>query len=154
MRAEIDRIMNPPIPRLRIGNCPTFIEAERKSCGRKLYALEDALEVRCPSCKFTYRTDRVKLMTMEEIKGEKMTAKRLREVCQSAILPPEYRIPRQTLERWLKNDDLKPAAWRRPNGRVGIGQHSDEDEPLYTWADVTKLRADMAARRAAGKALA
>lgn len=138
---EIDRLINPPVPMRWIGPCPTFIETERKACGKELRAKADAIEVTCGKCRTVHNLQRLQ-MTLENDMGHKrLTVKQILEYSRK-FLPEEYRIPQQTLHRWIKLEKLKPRGWKRPDGRISITQHSDDDVPVYLWSDVRRLRSE------------
>jgi hypothetical protein len=137
---DIGRLINRPIPQKFLGKCPTWREAERKICGMELQARADDIEVSCPRCRQTHNCNRLQLLMMNDLEREKMTVERILEL--NRLLPEEYRISERTLRRWRQHGKLKPRGWQRPDGSHEISRHSDDDEPLYLWPDVRKLRAE------------
>ncbi|MCG7610356.1 hypothetical protein [Mycobacterium sp. CnD-18-1] len=141
-RTRIERAVNRPVPRKYLGPCPTWNEQHQRACKRELWAPGDAIEVRCPTCRHTHNCNRLQLLLVNDLERTKVTAARIREL--NRYLPEEYRIPERTLRRWINDGRLKPRGWQRPDGSHGINQRNTDDEPLYLWSDVRKLRAEPA----------
>lgn len=140
IRKRIERIVNRPQPRKFLGKCPTWVEESQAACGKELSAGADAIEVRCRECHTTHNCNRLQLLLVNDMEREKVTAGRVRAL--NRLLPPEYRIPERTLRRWIADEKLKPRGYVRPDGSRGVARHSEDDEPLYLWSDVRKMRAD------------
>lgn len=142
MRSIVERIVNPSSPPRWIGVCPTWLEEKQDWCGRDLEARDDAIEVNCRKCRRTHRVERVQLHMATTLEHERLTIEEIRAYMRRALAPDEQ-ISERTLRHWRAKDKLKPCGWKRAdNGRRGIAKHSDDDEPLYTWADITKLRSE------------
>lgn len=143
---KIEKVIDRPIQRQFLGPCPTWDESRRSACGNELHARADAIEVWCPICRHTHNVNRLQLLLINDLERQKVTVRKILEL--NRILPEEYRIPERSLRRWRSpgpNGEpprLKPRGYIRPNGRLVINRHGEEDEPLYLWADVRKLRAE------------
>jgi hypothetical protein len=81
------------------------------------------------------------MLAQRELESKKLSIDELLYYMRKYI-PEEYRVPERTLRHWRQTEKLKPRGWKRPDGRIGITQHSDDDEPLYVWSDVHKLRTE------------
>lgn len=122
-----------------LGSCPTWDEDTRGSCGRRLSALPDDLEVHCRACKVTHNVARLQLALMDTARRETLTWEELLRVNRG--LPDGYRVPERTLRHWRVRGRIKPAAWvRAATGRVAPTCHAQEDIALYRWGDVETLR--------------
>jgi hypothetical protein len=143
---SIERLVNRPVPWQMLGKCTTWNEHTRTACGTDLRCREGTIEITCPACRRTHNTAHLKLMMMKELEREKFTADEIIKL--NRRLPEDYRISERTLRRWRKpgrNGEvkLKPCGYRRASdGREVINRHSEDDEPLYRWIDVTRARAD------------
>lgn len=140
IRKRIERIVNRPQPRKFLGKCPTWNEQAQKSCGKELSASSEAIEVRCRDCRTTHNCNRLQLLLVNDQEREKVTMTRVRYLNRN--LPPEYRIPERSLRQWIADGRLKPRGYLRPDGSRGISRHSEDDEPLYLWADVRRVRSE------------
>lgn len=142
----IARIVNRPIPRKYLGNCPTYDESTRVTCGKELEASEDDIQVFCPKCRRTHNCNWLQMLMVNDKARKRMTAREILEL--NKRIPEEYRIPERTLRRWRKpgpNGEppkLSAHGYRRPDGRMVINRHSEDDEELYLWQDIEKLRAE------------
>jgi hypothetical protein len=164
---RICRAINRPIPIRELGRCPTWHEQTRAICGTSLRARADALEVFCHICRVTHKTDRLQLLLISDLARAKVTAAEILRL--NRVLPEDYRISERSLRRWRQTETLKRRGFLRPcscghgskyhdrlrqtpgcdrckacsayDGREVINQHNEEDEPLYYWEDVRKLRA-------------
>lgn len=141
----IEKVINRPIPTRYLGKCPTWNDHTRRVCGTELRCREGDVQVTCPACRQTHNPDRLQLLMMNDLEREKLTIKQILGL----RLPDEYQISERTLRRWRKPGPkgepprLKPCGYRRASdGREVINRHSEDDEPLYRWADVRKLRAE------------
>lgn len=141
----IEKAINRPVPVRYLGRCPTWVEHTGTVCGAELRCREGTIEVTCRVCRHTHNADRLQLLMMNDLEREKMTVERILEL--NRVLPEEYRIPERTLRRWRKpgpNGEppkLKARGCRR-------NRHTGEEEPIYLWADVRKLRAEKPERKA------
>lgn len=140
LRKRIERAVNRPQPRKFLGKCPTWDDETRTVCGRELSAPAEAIEIRCKNCQTTHNCNRLQLLLVSDQEREKVTMARVRQLNRN--LPPEYRIPERTMRRWIAEGRLKPRGYLRPDGSRGVAKHSDDDEPLYLWADVRRTRGD------------
>lgn len=171
---KIEKVINPPVPMRYLGPCRTFDEHTRKSCGTQLQCREGVLEVTCPKCRHTYNANHLQSLTENDLERERMTVDEILQY--NKRLPEEYQINERTLRRWRKPGKhgepprLKHDGYLRPcscghgradhasgcrkcgcagyNGRVVINRHSDDDEPLYRWADIKRLRTEKPERKA------
>lgn len=148
LRKRIERAVNRPQARKFLGKCPTWDEQARAVCGKELSAPAEAIEVRCRQCRQTHNCNRLQLLLVNDAEREKVTAARIRHL--NRVLPEEYRIPERTLRHWISTGKLKPRGYLRPDGSRGIARHGDDDEPLYLWGDVRKMRADDGKAKSAG----
>jgi hypothetical protein len=141
----IERAINRPPTTRYLGRCPTWVEHTGTVCGTELRCREGTIEVTCRVCHQTHNADRLQLLMMNDLEREKMTVERILEL--NRVLPEEYRIPERTLRRWRKpgpNGEppkLKARGYRR-------NRHTGEEEPIYLWSDVRKLRAEKPERKA------
>lgn len=143
---RIGKAVNRPVPMRFLGKCPTWVEDARQVCGVELWCSQDAAEVFCRKCRRSHNPDRLQLLMVNDAEREKVTVERILEL--NRTLPEEYRIPERTLRHWRKTGPngeppkLRARGYLRPDGRAVITRHSDDDEPLYLWSDVRKLRAE------------
>jgi hypothetical protein len=133
-----ERVVDLPTRRTWLGQCPTWNERSRTACGVTLWAPEDAIEVRCHQCRGTHKCDRLKLLLFNDLEREKVPWEKILRANKSQ--PQDRQVPERTLQSWRSTGKLKAHGFRRPNGRVVINRHSEDDEPLYLWPDVRKLR--------------
>jgi hypothetical protein len=131
--ADIEKIINPPIPVRLFAMCPTWFTDEQAMCDKPLRAPEDAVEVYCRSCRSTYKSDFLLRIGQEQLREKPITWEQV--IKANKDRPDEYRINERTLRDWKKTSVLKP--------REVVG-----GEELYAWADVDKLRAEGVARGA------
>lgn len=145
----IERIVNRPIPMRFLGKCPTWNEGTRRACGTELQCREGDLQVTCRACRQTHNTDRLQLLMMSDLERKKLTISQILKL----RLPDEYQISERTLRRWRKPGPkgepprLRPCGYRRADGREVINRHSEDDEPLFRWSDVTRLRGEKPERK-------
>lgn len=134
----IEKVINRPTRRVWLGDCPTWHERTRRICGVSLWALEDAVEVRCQHCRGTHDPQRLKLLLFNDLERKKVPWTKILQANKSQ--PEDRRVNERTLQSWRRSGRLSIRGYLRPNGREVINRHSDEDEPLYLWPDVRKLR--------------
>ena len=148
---DIEKVINrPPAPRF-CGQCDTMID--RKICGLALYAPRDALEVTCsnPLCRTVHNIERLYNRTLNNadnktfprevlIGNQRTDAERYTTGIMGEL--DEF-IHWQTFNRWIRDKQLKPAMWVRPNGRRVFTRHSTDDTPEYRLADVRKIKRAM-----------
>lgn len=137
---RIERAVNRPIPMRWLGKCPTWLEDKREACGSDLRCRADAVEVYCRACRQTHNPDRLQLLMMNDLERKNLTWTQLLKA--NKMQPEEYQVKERELRRWRQHGLLKPRAYKRPDGREVPTWHSDEDEPLYRWPDVRRLRAE------------
>lgn len=147
---RIERITDRPARRVWLGPCPTWNDQTRRACAADLYAPEDAIETHCRACRTTHNTNRLKLLQQNDIEREPLTWDQVLNA--NKWQPDEYRISERTLRNWRNTGRLKPRGWLRPNGRHGGTQHGLDDQPLYRWADIRRLRAEKPQRTDTGGA--
>lgn len=147
---RITHITDRPARRIWLGPCPTWDDQTRKACGADLYAHEDAIEVYCRTCRGTHNCNRLKLLQQNDIERKLLTWDQVLNA--NKWQPDEYRVHERTLRHWRKTGKLTPKGWLRPNGRHGTTQHSTDDQPLYRWSDVRRLRAEKPQRANTGAA--
>jgi hypothetical protein len=135
---NIERAVDRPVGRKWLGGCPTWDDDKRAACGTQLYAAEDALEVYCRVCRATHSCSRLKLLQQNDLERERLTWDRL--LTANKMQPDGFRVPLRTLQKWRQDGSLKPRGWLRPDGGHGITKRNADDEPLYLWSDVRKLR--------------
>lgn len=163
---RIGRVVNRPIAVRDLGRCPTWNEDARSACGAPLRARADQVEVHCRRCRATHKVDRLQLLLINDLARAKVTAGEVLRL--NRILPEDYRIPERTLRHWRDKETLKRKGYLRPcscghaskhhdrlrgvgcskcacaayDGREVINRHGEDDEVLYQWNDITKLRAE------------
>lgn len=154
---DIEKVINrPPAPRF-CGQCDTLIE--RKICGLALYAPRDAIEVTCPNplCRTTHNIEKLYNRTLNNadnkyfprdvlIGNQRVDAERYTTGIMGEL--GEF-VHWQTFNRWIREHQLKPAMWVRPNGRRVFTRHSPDDVPEYRLADVRKVKRAMDKNRIA-----
>lgn len=147
---RIEYLTDRPARRIWLGPCPTWDEQTRKACGTDLYAIEDAIETYCRTCHATHNCNRLKLLQQNDIERKLLTWEELLNA--NKWQPDDCRVPERTLRNWRNTGRLKPRGWQRPNGRHGGTQHSTDDQPLYRWSDVRRLRSEKPQRANTGAA--
>lgn len=135
---DIVKLVNRPIRMVLLGDCPTWDDETKASCGVRLYAPQDAVEVYCRRCKSTHNCHRLMLETMAAAEREVHTFDGIIRIMK--MLPADYRVAPRTLQHWRTLGLLRARQWVRPDGRKGIAKHGDNDIPLYAWADVKRLQ--------------
>jgi hypothetical protein len=128
------RLINPPEPRKYLGRCPTWRDDDPEPCGFELDALETAIQVTCPKCRFTHNCNRLQLSMMDDLDNRPTSIENLLKI--NKIQPKWSRVSERTLRHW------------RATGRLSPHSHDDDGEPLYLWADVTRLRSEKFKRKA------
>jgi hypothetical protein len=142
----IERAIDRPIGRKYLGPCPTWNEQTRKVCKAELWAPADAIDTFCRACRQTHNCNRLQLLLIGDLERSRVTINRILEL--NRILPEEYRIPERTLRHWRtpgkdgKPPKLRPKGYLRPDGRIVINRHTTEDEPVFLWSDVRRLRVE------------
>ena len=135
---DIVAAVNRPVHVMFLGACPTWIEDRNTTCGRRLRAPQDAIEVHCRACAATHNVNRLLMGQLSDAKREPVAFDELVRI--NSCLPDGYGIPARTLRWWRQSDALKPRGWLRADGHRGITRHNPDDVPLYSWSDVEKLR--------------
>ena len=161
-RAEIDKLVrsieraiDKPTKRVWLGDCPTWNEHTRTTCGVSLWAPEDAPEVRCHRCRASHDPRRLKLLLFNDLERTKVPWEKI--LLANKSQPEDRRVPERTLQSWRHGKDGNPPrltirGYRRPDGRVVINRHSPEDTPLYLWPDVRRLRDEKPQKKPTGAA--
>jgi hypothetical protein len=168
---RICKAINRPIPMRFCGNCPTWHEDQRKVCGAELWCRDGDIEVFCKACRQTHNANRQQLLMVNDAEREKMTIKRvlqLNRVIPQEYRIDERKLRRwRSVGPKGEPPKLKTRGYLRPcscnhkhsehnrrgeckrcdvcsgfDGREVITRHSEDDEPLYLWADVQKLRVE------------
>lgn len=145
---EIVRVVNRPVRVMFLGHCQTWDDREQRYCGVTLRAPQDSVEVYCPRCKVTHNCHRLLLELVDEAERNVVPWD---ELCRTnRRMPEEYRVPARTLSHWRATGVLRPRQWQRTGGRIGVTQHDDADVPLFSWADVKRLRLRKPQKRLTG----
>lgn len=140
---RIERVIDRPEPPRFIGPCPAQITdptTNRETrCSTLISARPGAIEVTCPNrkCRAVHNVERLETKLLNEIEYYRFTRPELLRVLERRGEP----ITRQTLHDWVRLGKLKPAGYRRPDGRFGLTRRSQDDAPVYRLADVRKLMA-------------
>ena len=135
---DIIEAVNRPRHVLFLGLCPTWDDDRHSTCGRRLRAPQDAIEVHCRACGHTHNVNRLLMGQLADAEREPLPFDELVRI--NACLPEGYGVPARTLRFWRQTEALKPRGWLRADGHRGIARHNIEDVPLYSWADVKRLR--------------
>lgn len=149
--AEIEKLINRPVPMQDLGNCPTWNEHTRRVCGTELRCREGIVQVTCPNCRKTYNAAWLQLMRIDELNHRPVPWERILKA--NRACPEGFQVLERTLRRWRKNGPngeppkIKIRGYRRPDGSRMINRHSEDDEPLYLWSDVTKARSEKPERK-------
>lgn len=140
IHAHIGRILatiNRPVPPRFCGPCPSVDPAdERRQCGMALMARRDALEVKCPQCGETHNVDNLMRRLLTEVDHWRFTSKEILLIM--ATLGDN--LSDRTFRQWRSKGTVKPRGWRRPDGRISLTRHSDDDEPVYRLSDVRTIK--------------
>lgn len=121
--ADIERMINRPIPDQFCGTCTTMVD--RQPCDLALYAPRDAIEVHCPKCKITHNIDALFEQTLSNSGDKSFTISELHRTILPAVR--EYVAPR-TLQHWAARGRLVPTGY------------TAEGEPRFLLDDVRRLR--------------
>lgn len=148
---NIERTVDRPVKRTWLIDCPTWDDAVGKACGTPLFATEDAIEVYCRTCRTTHSCSRMKLLRQSDLERERLTWDWLLKA--NNLQDVGFRVPLRTLQKWRQDGSLKPRGWLRPDGGRGDDEHTEDDEPLYLWSDVRKLRERKPQKAATGGAV-
>lgn len=136
IHAHIGRILsviNRPIPPRFCGPCPTVDDQDdRRQCGMALMARRDAVEVRCPQCGETHNVELLLRRLLAEVDHWRFTRKEILMIMDTL----GDRLHERTFQRWRKENVIKPRGWRRPDGRISLTNHGENDEPVYRLSDV------------------
>ena len=145
---DIVEAVNRPRHVLFLGLCPTWDDDRHSTCGRRLRAPQDAIEVHCRRCNHTHNVNRLLMGQLSDAEREPLPFDELVRI--NNCLPEGYGIPPRTLRFWRQTETLKPRGWLRADGHRGITRHHPDDVPLYSWADVRKLRDSRPQKTATG----
>jgi hypothetical protein len=145
---DIVVVVNRPTHVLFLGLCPTWDDDRNATCGRRLRAPADAVEVYCHRCRTTHNVTRLLMAQLSDAERELQTFDELARI--NSCLPDGYGVPARTLRFWRQTEVLKPRGWLRPDGHRGIGRHAENDVALFSWSDVKKLRDSRKQRTATG----
>ena len=135
---DIVEAVNRPRHILFLGLCPTWDDDRNTTCGRRLRAAQEAIEVHCRACAATHNVNRLLMGQLSDAEREPMQFDELVRI--NNCLPEGYGVPARTLRFWRQTKALRPRGWLRADGHRGITRHSPDDVPLYSWADVKRLR--------------
>lgn len=140
----IEKIVNRPDPKLWL-TCLAWNEGTRKECGTDIYCHAEAIEVTCPKCRTVWNVNRLQLRMENEAERKKLTISDILKM--NRRMPEDRRISERTLRRWRKpgkNGEvrLKAFGYRRPDGSFVINRHGEDDEPLFRWCDIRRLRGE------------
>lgn len=136
---RVERVLDRPTHIETLGFCSTEL-APRKLCGTKLRAPQDAIEVRCPTCRTVRRCELVRRIAQSEARQKLITWTQL---LRANRLEGGSQIPPRTLRHWRSTGALRPREYLRPDGSHGFNRRSDDDRPLYKWDDVERLRSQV-----------
>jgi hypothetical protein len=130
--------INRPIPPRFCGPCPSaHPEDEARQCNMALMARRDAIDVRCPQCTNTHNVDYLLRRLLTEVDHWRFTVKEVLMIMETLGDPVHVR----TFQRWRKLGIVKPAGYKRVDGRVVIKAHQgDNTEPMYRLADVRRAK--------------
>ena len=139
--AAVHRILtaiNRPIPPRFCGPCPSaHPDDEARQCNMALMARRDAIDVRCPQCTNTHNVDYLLRRLLTEVDHWRFTVKEVLMIMETLGDPVHVR----TFQRWRKLGIVKPAGYKRVDGRVVIKAHQgDSTEPMYRLADVRRAK--------------
>ncbi len=147
-----EKLINPPIPPMFCGPCPTTIAEHSRckdakgqptcnyrkhGCATRLIVKRGALEVTCPFCKTTHDIQKLINSLLPRADEYRCTIPEMYDVLQML----GERIPIRTLYTWAKNRALPIRGYMRLDGNIGLTKHSDDDKPVYRVAEARKLRA-------------
>lgn len=137
-----ERMVDLPDPPMGLGECPTVINDKhgKRNCATELAAMRGAEHVTCPSCKETYKVEKLLILLINDADNKRFTWKELAELLRK--LPPDERPNPRTLREWRASGRLKPCGYLRPDGFRGVTRQTDLDEPEYKFSDVRKLHAE------------
>jgi hypothetical protein len=131
-------VVNRPIRIMDLGECSTWNADRDETCGYRLRAPADAIEVYCPRCRTTHNCHRLMLALMDAAEREVHPWSVILRINRN--LPTEYQVAQRTLQHWRASGLLRARQWQRPDKRKGITRHTDADVALYSWADVKRLQ--------------
>ena len=143
--SDIEHLINRPQPPRFCGPCPTQLEQSHDSdctvrhphaCSTALMAKRDAVEVRCPTCKQTHNVDQLLQHLLADVDHWRFTASEITMIMRTLDEP----LVDRTFRHWRKVGKVRPRGFRRPDGRMVLTRHTDDDEPVYRLSDVRKLR--------------
>lgn len=142
-RAEIDGLVRSiergadrPVRIELLGFCIT--QLDNGTCDTALRAPEAAIEVQCRKCRTVRRCDTVRNMAQSDARRALITWRQVLDT--NRMQPDGWRVHDRTLRDWKATGVLKIRGYLRPDGGHGIHRRSDDDEPLYKWADIEQLR--------------
>lgn len=133
--ARILAMINRPVPPRFCGPCPSSDPAdERRQCGMALMAKRDAIEVLCPQCQTTHNVEHLLRRLLAEVDHWRFT----RDEILLIMATLGDNLHKRTFQRWRKNNVVRPRGYRRPDGRISLTKHSEDDEPVYRLSDVRR----------------
>lgn len=146
------RVINRPIPPRFCGPCPApHPDDEARRCGEALMASREAARVRCRACGADHDVDARLHALLTEVDHWRFTAAEILMIMETLGDP----LPPRTFRHWRQTSVVRPAGWRRPDGRVslrsGTADGGKEFEPMFRLSDV---RAARTRNRAGGKVAA
>lgn len=134
---QIERAIDRPVRFELLGMCTTQLD-EGEMCDTALRAPEDAIEVRCPKCRTVRRCDIVRRMSQNDARKALIPWSKVLETNKGQ--PDGWKVSDRTLRDWRSTGVLRPRQYLRPGGGHGYNPRSDDDEPLYAWSDIERLR--------------
>lgn len=136
---QIQRAIDRPVKIEMLGLCSTQIGEGRQTCDTMLRAPEDAIEVRCRKCRTTRRCDTVRAQGQSDAKRALITWEQVVETNRQQ--PDGWRVPDRTLRDWKSTGALSPREFQRLDGKNhGLHRRHADEEPLFAWSDVERLR--------------
>lgn len=151
-------IVNPPMEPMFCGPCPATVHDHRRcvdaegvntcgyrphECATSLMSPRGAVEVTCRRCGAVHDVQRLVNGLLANADHYRGTISELHRVLRMLEEPVEM----STLYTWAGpktkrggSGQLKPAGYRRPDGRIGVTKKGDDDKPLYRVSDARKLR--------------
>lgn len=136
IHAHISRILaviNRPVPPRFCGPCPSANPGDdRRQCGMALMAKRDAVEVTCPQCHTSHNVEALMRRLLVEVDHWRFT----RDEILLIMATLGDNLNKRTFQHWRKTNVVRPRGYRRPDGRISLTRHGDDDEPVYRLSDV------------------
>lgn len=142
------RAVNRPIPPRFCGPCPApHPDDPARRCGEALMAHRESARVRCRACGTDHDVDARLHALLVEVDHWRFTASEILMIMETLGDP----LAPRTFRHWRKTAVVKPAGWRRPDGRVSLRDSADGEqfEPMFRLSDVRAARTRQRSTRAA-----